>query len=72
MSTGNRMPLDRDANWQAESLRYLTGVCPPSVLDAPLDLKAAKLWVLSRSSPVLASSPKRDGSNNPPSSSRSV
>ena len=65
MRTGSRRPFDSDAHWQAEFQRYLTGVCPASVLDCPLDLKAARLWVLSRSRPVLSSSPKRDGSSEP-------
>ena len=52
-------PFADDAHWQAVFRAHLSDVCALCVLDVPLDLGVAKLWLLSRSTPVLRSSPAR-------------
>jgi hypothetical protein len=50
-------PFSGEDHWQRVFLAHLRGVCPPTVLDTPVDLGEAKLWVLSRSRPVIERSP---------------
>jgi len=51
-------PFSSDDHWQQVFGHGLQEVCSPTVLDAPIDLGAANLWVLSRSRPVLEHSPR--------------
>ena len=71
MRTSGRTPFAADAHWQTISRQYRTGVCPVSVLDAPLDLPEAKLWVMSKSRPVSTVSTPGTGRVPAPSSARS-
>lgn len=52
-------PFVDDADWQRIFADHLKTVSPTSPLDAPVDAGPAKFWVLSRSRPVLESSPPR-------------
>jgi hypothetical protein len=70
MRTSARTPFADDAHWQTTFRQYLKGVCPASVLDAPLDLPKAKLWVMSKSRPVRTVSPPGDSKKAPSTSRR--
>jgi hypothetical protein len=50
------MPIADDEHWQSCLREHLAPVCSPEVLDAPLHVGPARLWVLARSRPVLEES----------------
>jgi hypothetical protein len=70
MRNKTRTPFADDADWQSTFRQYLTGVCPPSVLDGPLEVRKGKLWVLSRCRPVVTVSPAISGTEMQPASRR--
>ena len=51
--------FENDAHWQRVFGDYLHNVCPSSPLGAPVNAGPARFYVLSRSRPVLESSPPR-------------
>ncbi len=52
-------PFADDADWQSMFKTHLSAVCPPSVLDAPVNTGASRFWVLARSLPASSQSPSK-------------
>jgi hypothetical protein len=51
-------PFEHDRHWRDVFTAHLNDVCPSSILDRPLEIGLAKLWVLERSRPRLEDSPE--------------
>jgi hypothetical protein len=50
-------PFADDAHWQATLGEHVSGVCPLTVFENPIDVGPARFWLLARSREVLAISP---------------
>jgi hypothetical protein len=51
--------FDDDAHWQSTIRTHVATVCPPAVLDAPVDVAGTRFWILARSLRVSSQSPRK-------------
>jgi hypothetical protein len=47
-------PFTDDVHWQTTVRQHVSGVCPSTVFDNPVDVGPASFWLLSRSRPVIS------------------
>jgi hypothetical protein len=52
-------PFSDDRNWQSAFASYIDRTFPIELFEQPLDLRPARVWLLSRSRPIIEVSPQR-------------